>query len=114
MSIRIQRINSEMQKAISQIIQNKVNDSRIEGMVSVLGVSVAKDLKTAKVTVSISTNPDGAMEALRSSAGFIRKELSQIFRDLRTTPELTFILDTSLDYSMRINKILDEMNIDKE
>jgi ribosome-binding factor A len=109
MSYRIQRINSEMQKCISEIIRNKLDDPRIDSMVSVLGVNCAKDLKTAKVTISVAGNGEETMTALKAGASFIRRELSAAFRDLRTTPELTFILDTSLEYSTHINKLLEEI-----
>lgn len=110
MSYRIERLNSEMQKCISEIIRNKIRDPRIDNMVSVLAVSVAKDLKTAKVTVSVfGDNGAATLDALKNCAGFIRKELSEAFRDIRTIPQLTFILDTSLEYSIHINKLLDEI-----
>ena len=53
MSYRIERINSEMLKSISNIIANRVKDPNVEGMVSVLDVNVTKDLKYAKVYVSV-------------------------------------------------------------
>ena len=114
MSYRQERINSEMQKSISEIIRTKIKDPRVDNMVSVLGVSCAKDLKTAKVTVSVfGDNAETTMDALKNCAGFIRKELSEELRALRTTPQLTFILDKSLEYSMRINQILEELKTDK-
>ncbi|MCL2555775.1 MAG: 30S ribosome-binding factor RbfA [Firmicutes bacterium] len=115
MSIRLQRVGSEMQKNISEIIRTKLQDPRIDGFVSILSVEVAKDLKTAKVTVSISSeNDDAVIDAIRSSAGFIKRELSQIMRDMRTTPDLNFILDKSLKYSERINQILEGIKADSE
>ncbi|MCL2822252.1 MAG: 30S ribosome-binding factor RbfA [Firmicutes bacterium] len=110
MSIRIKRINSEMQKHIMEIIRTRLNNPKISGMISVLGVSVAKDLKTAKVTVSITGDADETFAALVESRGFIKRELSQVFKDLRTTPDLVFILDRSMEYSLKISKILDEIN----
>jgi ribosome-binding factor A len=113
MSYRIPRLNSEMQKCISEIIRNKLDDPRIDSMVSVLAVSVAKDLKTAKVTISASNNGEETLLALKSAAAFIKREVSLTFKNIITTPELSFILDTSLDYSARINKLLDELKHDK-
>lgn len=113
MSIRLGRINSEMQKNISEIIRNKLKNPRIDGLVSVLAVDTAKDLKTAKVTLSISSDNDEAtIDAIRSSAGFIKREVSQMMRDMRTTPDLIFILDKSLKYSEKINQILEEIKTD--
>jgi len=115
MSIRIQRVASEIQKNVSQIIRTKVQDPRIDGFVSVLNVEVTKDLKSAKVLLSISSeNDDAAIEAIRASGSFIRRELSQLMRDMRTLPELIFILDKSAKYSDKINQILEGIKNDSE
>ena len=112
MSYRIERINSEMLKSISDIIANRVKDPRVEGMVSVLEVDVTKDLKYAKVYVSVyGDNADGTLLALNKCAGFIRKELSADFRELKSVPQVTFILDTSEQYSQKINDILKDLNV---
>ena len=113
MGYRIERLNSEMRKVISGII-SRLKDPRITEMISVTSVSVAKDLKTAKVYVEIFGGDDaGSKEetflALQRSAGYIRKELSREFNDLRTIPELTFLMDNSSSYSMQIDKILEEI-----
>ena len=112
MSYRIERINSEMLKSISDIITNRVKDPRVEGMVSVLEVHVTKDLKYAKVYVSVyGDNADGTLLALNKCASFIRKELSADFRELKSVPQVTFILDTSEQYSQKINDILKDLNV---
>ncbi|WP_251547107.1 30S ribosome-binding factor RbfA [Pumilibacter intestinalis] len=113
MSYRTERLNSEMRRAISQII-SRLKDPRISAMIGVTSVNVAKDLKTAKVRVEIygdrqSEQVKETFEALCRSAGHIRKELSQEFKDIRTIPELTFIKDNSLQYSAQIDKILEEI-----
>ena len=81
MSYRTERLNSEMRRAISQII-SRLKDPRISAMIGVTSVNVAKDLKTAKVRVEIygdrqSEQVKETFEALCRSAGHIRKELSQ-------------------------------------
>lgn len=102
-----------MRRALAQIIA-RMKDPRIASSVGVTSVQVAKDLKTAKVCVEIygETDSEQANEtyaALCRSAGFLRKELSQEFRDLRTIPELTFTVDHSLEYSAHIDKILEDI-----
>lgn len=113
MGYRGERINSEMRRALGKIIA-ELKDPRISAMVSVTDVSVAKDLKTAKVRVEIFGGKDDGsasetFDALCRCAGHIRKELSVVFRDLRTIPELTFVRDNSLQYSAQIDKILEEI-----
>ena len=112
MSYRIERLNSEMRKVLSRII-SRLKDPRITEMVSVTSVNVAKDLKTAKVYVEIFGGDDagkeGTFSALQHCAGYIRKELSREFNELRTIPELTFLMDNSSAYSKQIDKILEEI-----
>lgn len=111
MNFRMDRLNSEMQRNISDIIRNKIKDPRVsQVMVSVLSVNCAKDLKTAKVYLSIYADKEKAnsvFEAITKSAGFIRREMSQYFKDIRTIPTLTFILDNSMEYSAKIESILE-------
>ncbi len=109
MSFRIERINAEMQKSISDIVANRIKDPRVGGMISVIKVDTAKDLKTAKVYVSIYGDKHSAADtfgALKNCAGYIKKELSADFRDLRVVPTLTFILDDSMEYSEKIDAII--------
>lgn len=106
---RINRINEEMKKELANIIQNEIRDPGIKAMVSVTGVNVTTDLKYAKIYLSI-FSPDKAEEketlkALNKAKGFIRKRLSATL-NLRNTPELTLIEDTSIDYGMHIDSLL--------
>lgn len=106
-------MNSEMRRVLSQILA-RLKDPRIGASVGVSDVNVAKDLKTAKVRVTFYGNQteeqtQETYTALCHSAGFIRKELAKEFRDIRTIPELTFIVDKSLEYSAHIDKLLEEI-----
>lgn len=112
MSFRIDRLNSEMRKVIANVIDNKIKDPRVTQMVSVTNVEVAKDLKTAKVYLSIFGDDDkckATFEAIRNAAGFIRKELSVAFSEIRSVPSLEFKLDTSMQYSSKIESILEDI-----
>ena len=107
MNFRIDRINSELQKSISEIIR-RLKDPRISSMVSVLGVDSARDLESAKVYISCyGGNQEETLEALRSCAGYIRRELRSEYRELRSVPQLNFLLDTSMQYGERIDAILE-------
>lgn len=112
MNYRMERINSEMQKSIAEIVRERLKDPRVTEMISVLGVNVAKDLKTAKVLVSIFGDREKVQttfDALQKCAGFIKHELSIDFKDLRTIPQLTFVLDKSAQYSERIETLIEEI-----
>ncbi len=110
MGYRGDRVNSEMRKVIADVINNKIKDPRKSEMVSVISVEVAKDLKTAKVYLSIYGNKEkyqSTFDAVVKASGFIRKELSIAFKELRSVPALEFKLDTSASYSAKIETILE-------
>lgn len=109
---RIDRINEEMKKEVADIIRNEIRDPRIKAMVSVTGVNVTADLKYAKIFLSIfgidKEEEKETLAALNKAKGFIRKRLSSTV-NLRNTPELTLIQDTTIDYGMRIDGLLREL-----
>ena len=77
---RLGRVNEELRKALSQIIDYEVKNSNVTGMISVTKVKVTPDLKYAKVYVSIlnSKSNEKTLEGLKASAGFIRTSLACI------------------------------------
>lgn len=110
-TIKNTRINSEVQKEIADIIRSDIKDPRIKPMTSVTGADVTKDLKYCTVYVSVLGNEEEAketLEGLKNAAGFIRRELA-LKLNLRNTPELRFILDNSLEYGMKMSKLIDEV-----
>lgn len=110
------RINAEVQKALSVIIREEVKDPRVSVLTSVTDVEVAPDLKTAKVYISTFDKKISAEEtvmALNKAAGFVRHALSQAV-DLRATPELKFIADHSIEYGINMSAKIDAVLGDKE
>ena len=109
---RTDRLNSEFKKEIYEIIARRLNDPLITEMVSVMKVDVSRDLANAKVYVSVFSNNadkrDTTFNAIKQNAKRIRYELGGAMR-IRTVPELTFILDDSMEYSDKINKIFAEI-----
>ena len=105
--LRIEKIQELMKQEISQIILRELKDPRIV-FVTVTQVEVTGDLREAKVYVSIMGSEEQIKDTwrgLQSSLGFIRREVGQRIR-LRVTPELSFLLDKSLDYSAHIQELL--------
>ena len=104
---RLNRINEELRKEISQIISLELKNPDATGLISITKVKVTPDLKYAKVYVSLlnSKNEDKTIEALKNSAGFIRSLVAKRL-NLRITPELVFEKDDSMEYGMKIDLIL--------
>ena len=111
-SNRIEKVNSLLKRNITEIINQKINDPRIQGIISVSSVSTAPDLKHARVSLSIFTTgkAEEVLDAIKNASGFIRRELaSQV--EFRCVPDLSFQLDTSAEYRVNINNILNTLDI---
>jgi ribosome-binding factor A len=103
------RINEEIKREVSDIIHNEVRDPRLTAMVSVTRVDVTKDLRYAKIFVSIFGNEEekkNSLSALKNSSGFIRREIGHRV-NLRHTPEISVELDNSIEHGMHINALLE-------
>lgn len=111
-SIKNVRINSEVQKELSRIIRYEVKDPRIDAMVSVTDVQVAPDLKTCKAYISVLSGGEAleqTIKGLKSAEGYIRSCLAKSV-NLRNTPVITFIPDTSIEYGIAMTKKIEEVN----
>jgi ribosome-binding factor A len=109
---RAQRVAEEMKREISDIVRNEIKDPRVSGMVSVTDVSVTRDLRHAKVFISVYGNDEeqqGTLFALSKAVGFVRSEIGKRIR-LRHTPEISFQLDKSIAYGAHINQVLRDLN----
>ena len=108
-SIKNTRINGEVQRELSSIIRNEIKDPRIAMMTSVTGAAVAPDLKTCKVYISVLGEEKAkadTLSGLRSAEGYIRRMLAKNLNH-RNTPELTFVLDESIEYGVNMSKLID-------
>lgn len=106
---RLSRIEEELKREISNIINYELNNSNITGMISVTKVKVSPDLSKARVFVTmINSNKKNTLAALKKSSGFIRREIAHKI-NLRTTPELIFEFDESIEYGAKIDNILKDI-----
>lgn len=107
---RTGRISEEMKKEVSAIIQNGLKDPRLPKMVSVTSADVTKDLRYAKVYISVLGSEEdkkNALAGLKSAAGFIRREVGHRLQ-LRYAPELLFELDNSIERGVYITKLIND------
>lgn len=104
---RIDMISEEVRREIDQIIREDMHDPRLGGTWCVTRAEVTRDLRYAKVYVSIleDDKAEGVMAALKSGAGFIRRELTHRM-SLRYTPELLFTQDKSIAYGVHVASLL--------
>lgn len=114
MSKRTQQVGEEIQRVLSEVIQYELKDPRV-GFATVVGVDVSADLQHAKVRVSVMDETERAdmIEALERAKGFMRRRVAQELRHLRMVPELHIMLDTSLDYSIHIDEVLRQVELER-
>ena len=111
-SIKNTRINEEVHHALSNIIRGEIKDPRIHPMTSVVSVEVAPDLKTCKAYISVLGDEQAqkdTLAGLKSAEGYIRRTLAKTV-NLRNTPEIKFIMDQSIEYGVKMSKLIDEIN----
>lgn len=113
-SIKNTRINGEVQRELSNIIRGEIKDPRIHELTSVVAVEVAPDLKTCKAYISVLGDEKAqkdTLAGLKSAEGFIRTRLAKTI-NLRNTPEIRFVLDQSIEYGVRMSKMIDDITRD--
>ena len=110
MSVKIDRISSNIIKEISYILAYEVKDSDIK-FVTVTDCKLSSDLSYAKIYVTVLDDKkrESTMKALNEASGFIRKELADRI-EVRHTPELEFIYDESIEYGKKIEDIIEKIH----
>ena len=105
-NFRIDRISEEVRHAVDAIIR-EMNDPRIAGTYCVTRAEVTRDLRYAKVFVSVleDEKAEDMLRALKKAAGYIRHELGTRV-DLRYTPEILFERDRNIAYGVHIAELL--------
>jgi ribosome-binding factor A len=109
---RLKRVASLLRDELTALILDGVKDPRIDSLVSITEVEVAKDASFARVFVSYygaKEKRDEIIEALNHAAGYLQKEIAKRVR-LRYTPRLLFVHDESIERGFRINEVLKKIS----
>ena len=110
-SVKNTRINGEVQKVLAEVIRGEIKDPRISPFTSVVSVQVAPDLKSCKAWISVlggDEEREATMQGLKSAMGFIRTRLAKTV-NLRNTPDITFVMDQSIEYGVNMSHKIDEV-----
>ena len=105
-SIKNTRVNTEVQRELSNILRGGIKDPRVAPWTSVVAVEVAPDLKTCKAYISVLGDEKAqtdTLAGLKSAEGYIRRELAHRL-NMRNTPEIRFILDQSIEYGVNMSR----------
>ena len=106
---RIDRISEEVSREVDRIIREELNDPRVTGTFSVTRAEVTRDLRYAKIYVSVLEDDkrEDLLKALKSAAGYIRRALGKGII-IRSAPELSFVSDQNIAYGVHIAQVLAE------
>lgn len=112
-SNRMNKIDEELRKEISTIISLELKNPHLTGLISVTKVKTTPDLRFAKVYVTMINEKSKKenLAILKQSSGYIRSGIAKKI-NLRTTPELIFEFDESLEYGAKIDEILKDITKD--
>ncbi len=113
-SIKIERLREKIKVECARVIMTKLNDPRA-GFLTVQNVELSRDLRHAKVYVSVlgeDAERRKVMRMLKDATGFIQREVAGTLRT-RVTPALAFVLDTSIDKSFKVAEILEQIKKEK-
>lgn len=108
---RLERVNSELQKALASIIDNDLRDPQIHSIISVTRVETTPDLANAKVFITVYGDQDKneILNRIRGAGSFIRTKLAPKVR-MRIVPYFDFYLDNSIEYGAKIDSILSKIS----
>lgn len=113
---RLYRVQSEIQRIISELLIEGLKDPRIDQMTSVSKVELSNDTSVATIYFSIygsQKTKEDTLSALENAKGYVRSRLAKVL-EIRQVPELRFKIDESVEYSIEIQKILNKLNLESE
>ena len=111
-SVKNTRVNGEVMRVLADIIRGDIKDPRIGMLTSVVNVEVAPDLKTCKAWISVLGDDEAVqatLEGLNRAKSYIRRELARRI-NLRNTPDITFVMDQSIAYGVKMSKLIEDVN----
>jgi ribosome-binding factor A len=111
---RIDRVNEEVKRHVDAILREELHDPRVKGTFSVTRAEVTRDLRYAKIYISVLSDEDrdGMMDALKKAAGFVRKSLSKRII-IRYAPEILFEADKNIAYGIHIADVLRKVHAEE-
>lgn len=107
---RSDRVAEMLQRKLSLIIQQEINDPRLPAFITISAVKVTSDLAYAKIYFTVFNKKEEETAAiLNSAASYLRSALARTVK-LRTVPQLQFIYDKSIEYGQQLSKLIDKVN----
>ncbi len=115
MTERKKKVSEKIKQEVSEILQQDIKDPRI-GFITITRVDVSADLKFARIFYSVlgdEKQKEDARQGLESAKKYTRKKLGERLT-MRYTPEIAFRLDESAEYSIRIGKVFEQLEEERQ
>lgn len=110
---RMQRVESVIMEELSKmLLRGMIKDPRVNSLLSITRIEVAKDISHARVFISSlegEKKTDKGVEGLQSAAGYIQGVLGKKL-SFRLTPKLSFVADHGIEEGFRMNKLIEDLN----
>jgi len=107
---RQEKVAEALKREISNIVQNDLKDPRLR-FITITRVNLSRDLKYAQIYFSVLSDEEGVKktkEGLNNAKGFVKRLISERLK-IRFTPEISFKLDPSIEYSIKLQQELDRI-----
>lgn len=117
MNRRTERVNDLLREQIDQLLRREAKDPRLDSMWSITGVEVTRDLRHAKVFVSVLGTEEEAertLTGMNAARSYLRRELSHRLNTMHHVPEIAFKRDISIERGARLTQMLDEIARERE
>jgi ribosome-binding factor A len=117
MNRRTERVNDLLREQLDYLLRREAKDPRLDTLWSITDVEVTRDLRHAKVFVSVLGTEEeaaGTMAALNAARGYLRRELGHRLNTMHHIPEIAFKRDTSIERGVRLGAMLDELARERE
>ena len=109
---RAERVNDLLRQELDSLLRREAKDPRLQTMWSITDVEVTRDLRHAKVFVSVLGSEEEAestLAGMTAARSYLRRELSHRLNSMHHIPEITFRRDTSIERGARMSAVLDEL-----
>ncbi|MGH2585362.1 MAG: 30S ribosome-binding factor RbfA [Dehalococcoidia bacterium] len=117
MNRRTERVNDLLRQELDDLLRREAKDPRLDTMWSITDVEVTRDLRHAKVFVSVlgtDEEAESTLAGMNAASRFLRRELGQRLNTMHHVPEIAFKRDVSIERGVRMGAMLDELARERE
>jgi ribosome-binding factor A len=117
MNRRTERVSDLLRVELDSLLRREAKDPRLDTIWSITDVEVSRDLRHAKVFVSVlaqDEEADSTLAGMNAARNFLRRELSQRLNTMHHVPEISFKRDTSIERGAKMGALLDQLARERE